>query len=154
MTLLLCSVTVPPSTGNFNHSGRPNGLSAESDKVSGGRNHLIPYLLAELYEAMLIQDFRRCSTVNIYPMHKVSAALFDFDDHRFSSSPSFFTSRLGKTFLSPERSSGKILWLGTLSPGGSSDIVKGLFQPYIFPISPLEDSPSLLIECDVSPPDL
>ncbi|GJX15441.1 hypothetical protein Tco_0216273 [Tanacetum coccineum] len=35
----------------------------------------------KLYEAMLIQDFRGCSTVNIYPMHKVSAH-FDFDDHR------------------------------------------------------------------------
>ncbi|GJT74213.1 hypothetical protein Tco_1040938 [Tanacetum coccineum] len=108
MTLLLCSVTVPPSTRNFNipcavdgtariflmpdlpiialcwdgdlismssskrrwsvtsspyfyykaiwHS-KPIVLYAESDKVSGGRHHLIPYLFAEFYEAMFIQDF-------------------------------------------------------------------------------------------------
>ncbi|GJW44138.1 hypothetical protein Tco_0072937 [Tanacetum coccineum] len=114
MTLLLCSVTVPPSTGNFNIScavdgtawsvnSSPilnskaiglvaqNGLSTESDKVSGGRNHLIPYLFVEFYEAMFIQDFRGCSAVNIYPMHKMPAH-FGFDDH-WALRPVFFPQR-------------------------------------------------------------
>ncbi|GJV02238.1 hypothetical protein Tco_1335807 [Tanacetum coccineum] len=39
----------------YSASGQPNGLSAKSDKVSGGRNHLIRYLFAEFYEAMFIQ---------------------------------------------------------------------------------------------------
>ncbi|GKB80052.1 hypothetical protein Tco_0946947 [Tanacetum coccineum] len=50
---------------------RPNGLSVESDKVGRGWNHLIPYFFTELYEAMLIQDFRGCFQL-YYTYDKVS----------------------------------------------------------------------------------
>ncbi|GKE38833.1 hypothetical protein Tco_1462238, partial [Tanacetum coccineum] len=100
MTLLLCSVIVPPSMGNFNIPCAVNGtawiflmpglpiiaLCWDGDlitmkfihaEVSGGRNHLIPYLFAEFYEAMFIQDF--------------------FDDH-WALRPVFFPQRWKRHF--------------------------------------------------------
>ncbi|GJR83292.1 hypothetical protein Tco_0154077 [Tanacetum coccineum] len=79
--------------------------SAESVKVSGGRKRIDPLSPAELYKAMLNTNFRGCSTVNIYPKHKVSAP-FDFDDHRASLSRLQSLRRWERHWPSPERTLG------------------------------------------------
>ncbi|GJT37772.1 hypothetical protein Tco_0937637 [Tanacetum coccineum] len=89
MTLLLCSVTVPPSTGNFNILCAVDGTARIFLMPLKCRLHiialcwdgdLITMKFIHADGAMFIQDFRGCSAVNIYPMHKMSAH-FGLDDH-------------------------------------------------------------------------
>ncbi|GJU92434.1 hypothetical protein Tco_1304857 [Tanacetum coccineum] len=84
----------------------PNGLSTESDKVSGGRNHLIPYLFAEFYEAMFIQDYLEDAPRQYIPYDYNVPPMSTSNGIGPLRSPSVLRLRVERTLPSPERSFG------------------------------------------------